>query len=212
MVRPHPTRRGARKAQRRRRHQRAAAFAARAGDAARVSMRDAQRRGRRIVPHARRGMRSPGMRPVSAATCRRRSARSSAFCGQPNTAAHAPLRRHCSNGPQRIARIGVDDLQRVVTHTGRLPRRCVRAIGRGDDRDDAAVALAHACERGQHQAQFADAIGRQEDFAQPRRRPAAAAAAPHRARPIRWRSHRPAPASRVARATHAARPAGHRGR
>ena len=35
--------------------------------------------------------------PLSAATCRRRSARASACCGQPSTAAQAPLRRHCSN-------------------------------------------------------------------------------------------------------------------
>ena len=75
-------------------------------------------------------------------------------------------------GPQRIARVGLDDPQLRQVHPGRLPRRRIGQVGRRDHHHPLAL-LRTTRQRRQQQRQLAYAIGRQQQLGQRAPRPAA---------------------------------------
>lgn len=104
-----------------------------------------------------RGMRNPGSR-----RCRRPPAGGAGFgIGVAWPAEHrraGATAQALFERPQRIARLRVDDFQMRQIHARRLPRGCIRNVGRRDH-DDGAAGLGHACQRREQQFQFAHAVG-----------------------------------------------------
>ena len=86
-------------------------------------------------------------------------------CGQHSTAAQATRTQALLARPQRIARRGVDQMHVREVDAGLPPAGGIGQVGRGDD-GDVVAGLRQSRQRRQQQAQFADAVGRQQQFGQ----------------------------------------------
>ena len=108
---------------------------------------------------------APHVRPSRAATCNRRSARSSCVGSHANAAPHRRAQRLLERPQGVFRRLAVHDEKTREIETGRRERRRIRPVRRRDPHDVALLRL-HVRERGQRQTDFADAFAFEQQLRQ----------------------------------------------